>query len=111
MSAQDTWYSKKEWAKLTPAQRKGVILKREQRQKGTGGGTANKDPKAGGKGYKRMKRKLAKLTRKVAAMEVNGEEKSDSGTDSEDEPATKKSKKTKTNNRNHPATNRGARRS
>ena len=114
MNVQDTYYNKKDWAKLTPAQRKGVLLKRKQRQgAGGGGGGGGGDPpksKDLSKTNKRLKRKVAKLTKKLAATTVtNGDNNSASGSDSEEETA-RKSKKSKTN-RTHPSTNRGGQRS
>jgi len=70
MSMEDKFYRPEAWAKLTNAQRKGVLLKRKKRK----GKTSNKPPPkpiAGEKrSLKKMKKKIAALTKQVSSMNV-----------------------------------------
>jgi hypothetical protein len=108
MSAEDKYYDKPDWLKLTQAQRKGVLYKRQQRGGGTGGKKKQKQqPKGKGKrSIKKMNKKIAKLEKKIASFTLDNED-DGSSSDSESEaeaPPKKKSKKT--SNRNHPALRR-----
>jgi hypothetical protein len=93
MNVEDKYYPPKEWMKLTPAQRKGVLAKRQKR----GGG--GKGDKKAQNAHKKLEKKIAKLTRKIAAMST---EDSDESSDSDsEEPPTKKQKATTNKNNPH----------
>ena len=94
MNVEDKYYPPKEWMKLTPAQRKGVLAKRQKR--GGGGGKGDKKVQ---NAHKKLEKKIAKLTRKIAAMSTDDSDES-SDSDSE-EPPTKKQKATTNKNNPH----------
>ena len=99
-SMEDKYYPPKEWAKLSSAQKKGVLLKRQQR-----GGSKQPASKNGGAsaGTKRLSKKISKLEKKIAALTVDIDD-GDSGAESGEEPPPKKKKGG--GNRGHPALNR-----
>jgi len=105
MSIEDKYYPRSEFHNLTDAQKKGLLIKRKQRNTG---GKKPKDKGAGkkggkdGKDLKRARRQIAKLERQIAALNV-GDDDDGSGSDSESEQRAKKKPK---GNRDHPNLNR-----
>lgn len=118
MNVEDKFYASKDWAKLTPAQRKGVLKKRAKRKQknANGGNPPDPDTSSGGekislKKFKRHGKKLAKLERRIAALSGEGDDDDSSGADSDstDEEAPSSKKQKGTTNRNHPALKRKGR--
>ena len=103
MQVEDKYYPKPEWNKLSPGQKKGVLLKREQR--GSTAKRKNRNGKPKGSETvinKQWKKKIAAMERKIAALST------DKGSESEEEtpeetPASAKKQKSTNSNRNHPA--------
>ena len=102
MSMEDKFYQPEEWARLSKAKKKGVILKRQAR----GGGKPNKS-KSKNKTLKRTRKRLAKLERAIAAISLGDDQEGQEQDD--DEPQNKKAKKA-SGNRDHPDLQRGGRR-
>ena len=113
-SMQDKFYKPADWGKLTRAQKKGVMLARSKRQPrdrpgGRPGGRPGNDDKEKTlkRANKKLKKQVASLTRKVAAVDIADDDDDDGSSEEDDEPPTKKSKKT--TNRTHPNLSRGRR--
>jgi len=119
MSMEDKFYSRPAWANLTQAQKKGVMAKRQARggqprkktQGGGGGGGSqggSNKSKGGDSGKRKISninKKLAKMERKISAMNI-GSDTSGSESSSDEEAAPPKKKGKKGGNRNNPAVNR-----
>ena len=114
MSVEDKFYPPETWAKLSAAKKKGIFLKRKKRSgkhkaPKKDGKTSAKDSRAIKALQKEMRAEMAKVTRKVSAMQkpVAGSDMDESDSDqSSDEESVQKKKKQKTNNPNNPALNR-----
>ncbi len=101
-SMQDAYYPPEQWAKLSKAKKKGVMLARQKRGGAPGKAKAPDadEKKKLKKENKRLRKTVASLTKKVSGVSIDD----DADGSSDDEPA--KKKKNSTTNRNHPATNR-----
>jgi len=95
MNVAERFYKGEEWAKLTKAQKKGVMAKRKKRKNG-------QQSKGSKSKTKQFNKKIAALERKVAALTVTEEDTSDDS--SVEEQKRKKAKTKKSNNRRNPAT-------
>ena len=102
-SMEDKFYPSKEWAKLSAAKKKGVLLKRQKRQ---GPGKKKDEPKRKIKDSKKDKardKRISKLERTIGALNIRGSD--DEGSDSDGEEPPRKKKKG-SGNRGHPALQR-----
>ena len=88
MSMEDKFYQPREWAAMSKAKKKGVLLKRRAR------GPKSKEKK----GEKKTRKRLAKVERAIASLTLNGNQETSEGAE---EPP-KKKPNTSTGNRDHP---------
>ena len=117
MSIEDRFYSHAQYKKLTPAQKKGLRLKREQRQKSNDTPKQQQQPKKKNKQGKALSKEMKKLRKAVAALTTapaasSEDESSDSDVDSDqDAKKRKRSSKSTSANRDNDAVSRKKRRS
>jgi hypothetical protein len=106
MTVDDKFYSKPEWLKLSKAQRKGVLYKRQQRGGGTSGKKQQPTKGKGKRSINKLNKKISKLERTIAAFNIDDDNDAAPSESESDDDAPPKKKSKKTTNRTHPALNR-----